>query len=219
MPGHRTQDTGHSLRLPKALQDEMIAHCQRGYPKEACGLLAAAIPGGPIAQVYPMGNVEDSPIGFSMDPKEQLQVEKQMRSRGQRLAAIYHSHTASDAYPSSVDVSLAISPDISYVLLSLKHREHPVLKSYRIDGQRIEEEPVIMAPLPAATVDVRDMTCAQALAVVAKAAAQLANGQELDVRYNADDVKRDVLAWARQRGHRVQDASPGLLSLRPGRAA
>ena len=124
MPGHRTQDTGHGLRLPPSLHEEMIAHCQRDYPKEACGLLAAATADGPIIQVYPMRNVEDSPIGYSMNPKEQLQIEKQMRSRGQRLAAIYHSHTASDAYPSSVDVSLAISPDVSYVLVSLKNRQN-----------------------------------------------------------------------------------------------
>ena len=67
-----------------------------------------------------------------------------------------------------------------------------------------------------ASVDVRDMTCAQALAVVAKAAAQLTDGKALEVRYNADDVKRDVLAWARERGHRVQETSPGLLTLQRG---
>ena len=60
----------------------------------------------------------------------------------QRLIAIFHSHTASDAYPSSVDVRLAISPDIAYVLVSLKDRQHPVLKSYTIEGQRISEHPV-----------------------------------------------------------------------------
>ncbi|MBI4004149.1 MAG: M67 family metallopeptidase [Candidatus Omnitrophica bacterium] len=206
------------LAIPARIRDEIVAHCQQAHPKEACGLLAAAAAGGAIVHVYPMRNVEDSPIGYSMDPKEQLQVEKQMRSRGQRLAAIYHSHTASAAYPSSVDVSLALSPDVSYVLVSLKDRAQPVFKSYRIDGQRIEEEPVIMASLPAVTVDVRDMTCAQALAVVAKAVAGLANGSTLDVSYNADDVKQDVLAWARERGHRVQGASPGHLTLQPGQA-
>src|SRR3989338_1881908 len=140
MPGHRTQDTGHSLRLPKSLHDEIIAHCQREYPKEACGILAGQA--GIAAQVYTMTNVEHSAIGYAMDPKEQLAVEKQMRSRGQRMVGVYHSHTASDAYPSSVDVSLAISPDVSYVLVSLKDRQHPVVKSYRIAGTAIEEEPV-----------------------------------------------------------------------------
>lgn len=137
------------LTISQALHDEVIMHCRSRYPKEACGLLAAERPDGPIAQVYPMRNVEDSPIGYSLDPKEQLQVEKQMRQRGQRMAGIFHSHTASAAYPSSVDVSLALSPELSYVLVSLKDQARPVFKSYRIDGQQILEEPVIMAGLPA----------------------------------------------------------------------
>ncbi len=128
------------LRLSKALHEEVLAHCRRQYPKEACGILAGD--GGVVARVYPMRNVEDSPIGYSMDPKEQLLVEKQMRQQGQRMIGIYHSHTASEAYPSSVDVKLAISSDISYVLVSLNDQAHPILKSYRIDGQQVTEEPV-----------------------------------------------------------------------------
>ena len=65
-----------------------------------------------------------------------------------------------------------------------------------------------------ALADVRDMTCAQALAVVAKALARVADGQTLDVRYNADDVRRDVLAWARDAGHRIRERSPSTLSLK-----
>lgn len=130
------------LTIAEALQVQVIAHCASRYPKEACGLLAAARADGPVVQVYPMRNVEDSPIGYSLDPKEQLLVEKQMRQRGQRMAGVFHSHTASAAYPSSVDVSLALSPELSYVLVSLKDQARPVFKSYRIDGARIEEEPV-----------------------------------------------------------------------------
>ena len=129
------------VRMSRALHDEVIAHCKSRYPKEACGYLAAD-GAGAVAQVYPMTNVEDSPIGYSMEPKEQLKVDKQMRQASQRLAAIYHSHTASAAYPSSVDVRLAISPEVSYVLVSLRDQAHPAFKSYRIEGQRITEEPV-----------------------------------------------------------------------------
>ena len=97
---------------------------------------------GQVGQVYLMRNVEDSPIGYSMDPQEQLQVDKQMRQKDQKLIGIFHSHTASEAYPSLVDVNLAISSDVSYVLVSLKDQENPVLRSYRIDGKIITEEPV-----------------------------------------------------------------------------
>lgn len=130
------------LLIERALYEIAIEHCRSRYPKEACGLFASAAHDGPVAEVYPMTNVEDSPIGYAMDPNEQLRVEKQMRQRGQRLRGIFHSHTATDAYPSSVDVRLAISPDISYVLVSLKDRDRPVLRSYRIDGAAIMEEPV-----------------------------------------------------------------------------
>lgn len=149
------------LQISRSLIERIVAHCRREYPKEACGILAAEArsnselasalraPGSPggatgrdVVQVYPMTNVEDSPIGYSMDPKEQLRLEKQMRVLRQRMAGIYHSHTASAAYPSSVDVRLAISPDVSYVLVSLKDRDHPEFKSYRINGTTITEEPV-----------------------------------------------------------------------------
>ena len=129
-----------SLRLTDALREDIFRHCQRLYPKEACGLLAGTE--NVVTQVYPMTNTEDSPIGYAMDPKEQLQVEKLMRQQGQRLVGIYHSHTASEAYPSSVDVGLAISPEVSYVLVSLKDRQHPVLNSYRIEGRTVISEEV-----------------------------------------------------------------------------
>ena len=129
------------LELPAAVRDALVTHCQSRYPKEACGYLAGRAEGA-AEQAYPMTNAEDSPIGYRMDPKEQLQAEKQMRRRGQRLVGIYHSHTASDAYPSSVDISLAISPDVSYVLVSLKDPARPGLRSFRIDGPQVTEEPM-----------------------------------------------------------------------------
>jgi proteasome lid subunit RPN8/RPN11 len=70
-------------------------------------------------------------------------VEKQMRAWGQQMLGIYHSHTASAAYPSPVDVRLAISPDLSYVLISLKDEKRPELKSYRIDGQTVTPEELV----------------------------------------------------------------------------
>ena len=132
------------MRIATSLVDEMIAHCQSRAPKEACGLLAGR--DGAVQAVYPMRNVEDSPIGYAMDPREQLQVERQMRQRGQQMVGIYHSHTASAAYPSSVDVRLAISPEVSYVLVSLSDPQQPDLKIYRIEGQTIIPEAVVVTP-------------------------------------------------------------------------
>ena len=71
-----------------------------------------------------------------------------------------------------------------------------------------------MDKLPTATIDVRDMLCAQALAVVAKAAEALPSGGLFAVRYNAEDVRRDLLAWALDRGHQVNPVDSTTLRLR-----
>ena len=129
------------IRIPQKLYDELIAHCRSEYPKEACGFLVANA-AGTLEKVYPMKNVENSPIGYAMDPREQLAVEKEMRQHDQKPVVIYHSHTASAAVPSPVDIELAISPEISYVIVSLQDRAKPDLRSYKIDGERPREEKV-----------------------------------------------------------------------------
>ena len=72
-----------------------------------------------------------------------------------------------------------------------------------------------MGELPPAAVDVRDMLCAQALAVVARAV-ERAQGGPVDVAYNTDDVRRDLTVWARERGLAVDEAA-GVLRLSGGR--
>ena len=70
---------------------------------------------------------------------------------------------------------------------------------------------------PTATVDVRDMLCAQALAVVAQAIDQVQAHDALDVLYNTDDVKRDLLIWVRDRGHTLRGERPNRLRIERSR--
>ena len=69
---------------------------------------------------------------------------------------------------------------------------------------------------PTVTVDVRDMLCAQALAVVARAV-EHAQGRPVEIAYSTDDVKHDLTVWARERGFAI-DETVGLLRLSGGRA-
>jgi TusA-related sulfurtransferase len=68
-----------------------------------------------------------------------------------------------------------------------------------------------MASPQQSTADVRDMLCAQALAVVAAALDRLPSGGVVAVAYGAPDVRQDLIAWAAQRGHAVQEPAPGRL--------
>jgi proteasome lid subunit RPN8/RPN11 len=54
------------------------------------------------------------------------------------MLAIYHSHTASPAYPSQTDINLATYPDAIYLILSLADGEAP-LRGFRIEGEKVTE--------------------------------------------------------------------------------
>ena len=70
-----------------------------------------------------------------------------------------------------------------------------------------------MGAPPAVRVDVRDMVCAQALAVGATAMGRLEQGAWAEVLYDAEDVRRDLLTWARERARTVQETAPGILQM------
>jgi proteasome lid subunit RPN8/RPN11 len=126
------------IELPRSFVDEMIEQARDEFPNEACGLIAAD--GGSPVRVFRMRNADESPVTYRLDPREQLQVFNELDDRGWELYAIYHSHTASPAYPSPTDVRLAFYPEARYLLISLAEEE-PVVRGYRIlDGDITEEE-------------------------------------------------------------------------------
>ena len=53
-------------------------------------------------------------------------------------------------------------------------------------------------------VDVRDMLCAQALAIVSQRIERVAVHGSVVVQYNSDDVKRDLIIWATDQGPGVR---------------
>lgn len=62
-------------------------------------------------------------------------------------------------------------------------------------------------------VDVRDMLCAQALARVAEAIERCHEGASVEVLHNAEDVRQDLLVWAKDRGLRITEERAGMLRL------
>jgi proteasome lid subunit RPN8/RPN11 len=63
----------------------------------------------------------------------------EIEKRGWQVAAIYHSHTRSPAYPSQTDVNLAFYPDALYMIVSLQDLERPELRAFRIVDRQIDE--------------------------------------------------------------------------------
>ncbi len=145
------------LRLPKDLYTEMVAHCLAGLPDEACGLLVGSYGADEVAHLFPTPNAAASAMVYEIDPKDLLRVDRAARERGADIMGVFHSHTHTDAYPSPTDVAQATDPGWHYVLVSLRDT-HPVVRSYRIEGGRITEEPVEVPGLEVPGLDLGSAT-------------------------------------------------------------
>ena len=129
------------LTIDRALYDRIVAHARADHPDEACGVIAGPAGGDSPERFIPMANAERSPTFYRFDSMEQFQVWKEMDERGEEPVVIYHSHTATEAYPSRTDVSLASEPGAHYVLVSTREEDSTEFRSFRIiDGVVSEEE-------------------------------------------------------------------------------
>jgi proteasome lid subunit RPN8/RPN11 len=118
-----------SIAIPPAIIASMVAHCRSCLPDEGCGILAGR--GAAVTRIYPMENIEPSPVSYRMDPQEQLSVMRSLRESALEMVAIYHSHPGSPAAPSPADIERAFYEHAAYVVVSFSG-ERPVVKAYRI---------------------------------------------------------------------------------------
>ena len=128
------------ISLNRKHVDDLIEYSKKEAPNEACGILAGK--SGRVEKIYFMANADNSGQTFLMDPKEQLRVMKETRTLGLEMVGIYHSHLETEAFPSSHDVKLAYYSDASYVIVSIKDKANPSVRSFKIVEGRITEEKV-----------------------------------------------------------------------------
>ena len=108
------------LSIRRELHDKIVAHARADHPDEACGVIAGPAGSDRPERFIPMMNAERSPTFYRFDSMEQFQVWKEMDERDEEPVVIYHSHTATEAYPSRTDISYASEPDAHYVLVSTR---------------------------------------------------------------------------------------------------
>jgi len=112
--------------------DSIVAHAQETAPAECCGLVGG-VDNRKAKSIYRLRNVTPDPeLSYEAAPEELFAAQREMRSRGEELLAIYHSHPrASDPSPSETDVRLAYYPSAIYLIIGLGGTQ-PVVKAFRI---------------------------------------------------------------------------------------
>lgn len=125
------------MRIGRALLDEIVAHARDEAPNECCGLVAGA--DGSAHRVYRARNEFASPLRYNVHPQDLIRITTEIDDAGDELAAIYHSHPGSEAYPSQTDVNLAANwPDPLYLICSLAGSE-PEVRAFAIRDGTVEE--------------------------------------------------------------------------------
>jgi proteasome lid subunit RPN8/RPN11 len=136
------------LIIESATYDAIVEHARKDHPDEACGVVAGPAGSDRPVRFVPMLNAAMSPTFYEFDSGDLLRLYKEMDDRDEEPVVIYHSHTATEAYPSRTDITLAQEPGAHYVLVSTRDGadspayDGPVeFRSFRIiDGEVVEEE-------------------------------------------------------------------------------
>jgi proteasome lid subunit RPN8/RPN11 len=134
------------LEIDQATYDAIVAHARRDHPDEACGVVAGPAGSDRPERFIPMVNAARSPTFYEFDSADLLRLYRDMDDRDEEPVVIYHSHTATEAYPSRTDISYASEPGAHYVLVSTADPVTEQFRSFRIADGVVTEEEVRVVP-------------------------------------------------------------------------
>ena len=146
------------LQLTQDQLSLIVAQGLEGKPLEICGLLAGHTSGEDtvVVEVYPAESDDKSELTYTVNARDYMRAERAAREAGLEMVGIYHTHPATQPYPSPTDVRQAhwgdsedlTFPGFSYLIVSLRDPDNPEARSFKIEGrhipQDIREEPVII---------------------------------------------------------------------------
>jgi proteasome lid subunit RPN8/RPN11 len=134
------------VRLPAAIAAALEDEARARAPEEACGVLGGDAAGARFTSWHPLANRARSAVFFSIGP-EVMDVIDGIEAVGDRMLAIWHSHTGSPAAPSRTDREFAAGwgPDVLWLLTSLLPGERTP-RLWRIDGVTAAELDLVVSP-------------------------------------------------------------------------
>jgi [CysO sulfur-carrier protein]-S-L-cysteine hydrolase len=126
------------MRIAQSLIDEIVSHALEEAPNECCGLVSGN--GDEATGVFRARNEMASPLAYNVHPQDLLRITGEIESRGEELAAIYHSHTKSPPEPSQTDINLAANwPDPVYLICSVADRDEPTVRAWHLREGKVSE--------------------------------------------------------------------------------
>lgn len=131
------------MRITRAQWDELVAHAREEAPNECCGYLKAR--DGRVEEVFRSENTRHSRYGYELDSNSLLAAYR-LDEEGFAVG-IYHSHPASPAEPSQMDINAANYPEWLYLIISLAgdgEGAGPEVRAWWLADGRVQEEELLV---------------------------------------------------------------------------
>jgi proteasome lid subunit RPN8/RPN11 len=132
------------LKITQSIRNALVQVSRHAAPLEACGLLGGV--DTVVSEFYELSNIDASGEHYSMNPEEQFAAVKDMRIKGLRMLAIWHSHPETPARMSDEDLRLAYTPGVAYVIVSLAQVDKPSVRGFVVKDGAPEEVEVRIVP-------------------------------------------------------------------------
>ena len=128
------------IRIPRSIYQKMIEHARREAPLECCGILGGM--NERAQKSFEIRNMKSSSVQFVMDPQGQLNAFEEMEESSMEMVAFYHSHPHTLPFPSEMDVQKTVESDMPSIIISLKEKDEPMVKAFRIEKEAIYLEEI-----------------------------------------------------------------------------
>lgn len=109
------------MQILQHLLNQIEAHAQETFPREACGLLIGK--DGQILDAIRSPNLAAGFDEFLIDHALHLKIQRQVREKDLKIIGVYHSHPGGDSEPSFADISGATTPGLLWMITALKGGE------------------------------------------------------------------------------------------------
>jgi proteasome lid subunit RPN8/RPN11 len=148
-----------TLRIGADCAAVIVAHLERAWPEEGCGVLLGRDEAGgarTVTRALPLANAraDERTRRYRIEPGQFLDAEHTARAQGLDVVGFFHSHPEHAARPSSFDLADAW-PYYSYVIASVARGRVAAIRSWRLAADRSGFEPEALE-MPARPAPARD---------------------------------------------------------------
>lgn len=132
------------IRIHAEILDEMLRHARREPRIECCGLLAGR--DGVITAIFPATNSLASATCYEIAPRELFRLFRTLRAQHLTHLGQYHSHLATENFPSPSDIEQAGYPDQPYFIVSTQPDAPNPARAFYIRDGSVEEIKISVTP-------------------------------------------------------------------------